>query len=100
MIISILIPGFRTLTQTMQPWLTAAVLLFLACSVNGQDAVLNDTCAGQSGINEVANMIQEIDIKLSQQSLQLDKVIQLVLLQGKLGKLSSQYGQPEKRFLF
>ena len=82
----------------MQPWLTAAVSLFLACSVNGLDAVLNDTCAGQSDINEVANMIEEIDIKLGQQSLKLDKVIQL--LQGKLDKLSSQHGQREKRFLF
>ena len=82
----------------MQPWLTAAFSLFLACSVNGLDAVLNDTCAGQSDINEVANMIEEIDIKLGQQSLKLDKVIQL--LQGKLDKLSSQHGQREKRFLF
>ena len=70
----------------MQPWLTAAFSLFLACSVNGLDVVLNDTCAGQSDINEVANMIQEIDIKLDQQSLKLDKVIQL--LQGKLGKMA------------
>ena len=42
-------------------------------------------------------MIQKLDIKLGSQSSKLDKVIQL--LQGKLGKLSSQYGQNEKRLL-
>lgn len=77
---------FRILTQTMQPWLNAAFSLFLACSVNGLDVVLNDTCAGQSDINEVANMVEEIDIKLDQQSLKLDKVIQL--LRGKLGNMA------------
>ena len=81
----------------MMPWLTAAVSLFLAYSVNGLDAVLNDTCAGQADINQVACMIQKLDIKVSSQSSKLDKVIQL--LQGKLGKLSSQYGQNEKRLL-
>ena len=70
----------------MQLWLTAAFSLFLACSVNGLDAVLNDTYAGQSDINKVANMIEEIDIKLDQQCAKLDKVIQL--LQGKLGNLA------------
>ena len=70
----------------MQLWLTAAFSLFLACSVNGLDTVLNDTCAGQSDINNVANMIEEIDIKLDQQCAKLDKVIQL--LQGKLGNMA------------
>lgn len=70
----------------MQPWLTATLSLFLACSVNGLDEVLNDTCAGQSDINEVANMIEEVDVKLDQQSLKLDKVIRL--LRGKLGNMA------------
>ena len=87
----------RTLTQTMMPWLTTAVSLFLACSVNGLDAVLNDMCAGQADINQVACMIQKLDIKVSSQGSKLDKVIQL--LQGKLDKLSSHYGQNEKRLL-
>ena len=81
----------------MLPWLTAAVSLFLACSVNGLDAVLNDMCAGQADINQVACMIQKLDIKVSSQGSKLDKVIQL--LQGKLDKLSSHYGQNEKRLL-
>ncbi|KAM7448940.1 hypothetical protein ABFA07_003203 [Porites harrisoni] len=56
----------------MQFWLTTAVTLLLAgaCSVNGLDAVLNDTC-GAEEISQVACMIKKLDEKL-------DSIIELV----------------------
>ena len=68
--------------QTMQFWLTAVVTLLLAgvCSVNGLDAVLNDTC-GAEEISQLACMIMKLDKKL-------DSIIELVQ-----GKLSFRHGK-------
>lgn len=66
----------------MQFWLTAVVTLLLAgvCSVNGLDAVLNDTC-GAEEISQLACMIMKLDKKL-------DSIIELVQ-----GKLSFRHGK-------
>ena len=70
------IPCLQWIRLIMQFWLTAAVTLLLAgaCSVNGLDPVLNDTC-GADEISQVACMIKKLDEKL-------DNITELV--QGKL----------------
>lgn len=78
----IFIPCLQWIRLIMQFWLTTAVTLLLAgaCSVNGLDAVLNDTC-GAEEISQVACMIKKLDKKL-------DSIIELVQ-----GKLPFQHGK-------
>ena len=72
----IFIPCLQWIRLIMQFWLTTAVTLMLAgaCSVNGLDPVLMDTC-GADEISQVACMIKKLDEKL-------DNITELV--QGKL----------------